>query len=354
MDIAEIDKNFKLQSTLDEKDIVWYNSHDSAFDIYGLYNPHDNVYYRRMPSEIAKSVSDGVAHLSCQTAGGRIRFSTDSNYIAIKYVGSCLAMAHMPSTGNTGFDLYIDGDNGSEYYRTFVPPTSFDKEYDRIIYLPVGKKYVTINFPLYNGVRELYIGVREGSFVGEGKKYKYDKPVVYYGSSITQGGCASRPGNAYQAILSRMLDCDFINLGFSGSGKGEKNMCDYIASLDMSAFFMDYDHNAPNVDHLRATHEALYLTVREKHPDIPIIMASKSDDVKYDSFIPARRSVIYETYRKALERGENVYFIDGQQIFGVEFRDCCTVDGCHPNDYGFVQMAKYFYPYLKRALEKQR
>ncbi len=352
MDIGTIDKNLKIETTLSETDIVWYNCRNEKFDIYGLYQPRREVAFERLPHEVAKATSPGVEYLGTNTAGGRVRFTTDSRYIAIKYIGNFCLMGHMPLTGATGFDLYIDGENSSKYFRTFVPPTNFENGYDSIIYLPGGVKSVTVNFPLYNGVKDLYIGLAEGATLEHGKKYKYDKPVVYYGSSITQGGCASRPGNAYQAIISRMLDCDHINLGFSGCGRGEKPMCDYIAGLDMSVFFMDYDHNAPDVEYLKATHEPLYLAVREKHPKIPIIMASKIDTDNDAAFVE-RRAVIYETYLKAVNRGENVYFIDGEQVFGIELRDCCTVDGCHPNDYGFVMMAKHFAPYVKQALERQ-
>lgn len=350
MDIGSVDKNLKVETTLTENDIVWYNCRDEIFDIYGLYEPRRAVPFERLPHDVAEATSPGVLWLNGHTAGGRVRFSTDSKYVAIKYIGEIYRMAHMPLTGNTGFDLYIDDESGSKFFRTFVPPINFTDGYDSIIYLPEGKKYITINFPLYNNVKDLFIGVCEGASLDHGKKYKYEKPVVYYGSSITQGGCASRPGNAYQSIISRMLNCDHINLGFSGCGKGEKPMRDYIAGLDMSVFFMDYDHNAPDVEHLKATHEPLYLAVREKHQNIPIIMASKTD-TENDANYVKRRAVIYETYRKAVERGENVYFIDGEQVFGIKFRDCCTVDGCHPNDYGFVKMAEYFAPYVEKALK---
>lgn len=352
MDIGTVDKNLKVETTLAEKDIVWYNCRDEIFDIYGLYNPRRAAAFERMPQDVAEATSPGVLYLAKNTAGGRVRFCTDSRYVAIKYIGNFFNMGHMPLTGSTGFDLYIDDDGGSKFYRTFVPPINFKDDYDSIVYLPEGKKYITINFPLYNNVKDLFIGLSNGASLDHGKKYKYEKPVVYYGSSITQGGCASRPGNSYQAIISRMLDCDYINLGFSGCGKGEKPMCDYIANLDMSVFFMDYDHNAPDTEHLKNTHEALYLAVREKHPNIPIVMASKID-TDNDANFAKRRAIIYETYSKAVERGENVYFIDGEQVFGIDFRDCCTVDGCHPNDYGFVMMAKYFAPYVKKALESR-
>lgn len=103
-------------------------------------------------------------------------------------------------------------------------------------------------------------------------KYAVKKPVVYYGSSITQGACASRPGNCYESILSRRLDCDYINLGFSGSAKGEDAIVDYIIGLDMSVFVMDYDYNAPTPEHLEKTHSKMFKAIRAEHPTLPIII----------------------------------------------------------------------------------
>ena len=128
-----------------------------------------------------------------------------------------------------------------------------------------GKEHTfTINFPLYQGVNSLYIGLKEGSVIKEAPEYETTAPFVYYGSSITQGGCASRPGSAYQNILSRHLQWDHINLGFSGSCKGEDEMAYYIASLDMSVFVYDYDHNAPTVEHLKNTHEIFFKKIKIK------------------------------------------------------------------------------------------
>jgi len=202
-------------------------------------------------------------------------------------------------------------------------------------------RQVTINFPLYNRVDALYIGLEGSASVDQGAGYAFAKPVLYYGSSITQGGCASRPGNSYQAIISRRWNCDFINLGFSGSARGETVMADYIASLDISAFVSDYDHNAPDADHLAATHSNFIRIIRQKQPLLPIILVSKPD---FDQAPPEnirRRDIIYATYMQAINAGDrHIYFVDGQSLFGSEYRDCCTVDGCHPNDAGFVRMAE--------------
>ncbi len=167
--------------------------------------------------------------------------------------------------------------------------------------------------------------------------YSRSGKIVYYGSSITQGGCASRPGNAYPSILSRRFDIDYINLGFSGNCKGEQTMADYLAQLDMKILVLDYDHNAPNPEHLLNTHENLFKTVRAAQPDLPIIIMSATSFMKARE---ERRSIIYITYKNAVNKGDqNVYFWDGTKEF-ADYEDFGTVEGCHSNDIGFFATAK--------------
>lgn len=128
-------------------------------------------------------------------------------------------------------------------------------------------------------------------------------------------------------------------------------MARYIASLPMSAFILDYDHNAPSVEHLLATHERFYKIVREAQPELPIVMVSMPDYDRDPEMAAARRAVIVRTYARALEAGDrHVYYVDGQSLFGDTDRDMCTVDGCHPNDLGFLRMADRLEPVLRHAL----
>jgi hypothetical protein len=210
---------------------------------------------------------------------------------------------------------------------------------------------ITINFPLYNDIDNLYIGLQESAEVKSGAKYKYEKPVVYYGSSITQGACASRPGTSYQAIISRKLDCNYINLGFSGNARGEEIMARYISSLDMSVFVMDYDHNASSLEHLEKTHQPFFRIIRESNSELPVIFVTKPDFDSNPSENTKRRDIVYRTYMEALRAGDgNVYFVDGESLYGTTDRDSCSVDGCHPNDLGFMRMAEVICPYVDRAL----
>lgn len=349
------DPNLRVIAAINKPDVKLYNVRKPPFSLYGFYRPLEEPQFKRLPDEIAKATNEGVAQLYLDTAGGRVRFSTDSDYIAIRAeMPQVSRLPHMPLTGSAGFDLYIDDpESGDSRYRnTFVPPMEMTDGYESIIELPSRKmRYFTIHFPLYSQVRNLFVGIRQDAALGEGLAYREKLPVVYYGSSITQGGCASRPGNAYQNMISRELRLDHLNLGFSGGGRAEDVIVNYMATLPMLAFVSDYDHNAPNPDYLRATHQKLYEAVRAAHPDIPYLMITRPDvdGHLYDS--RCRRDVIIDTLRYARSNGdENVWFIDGSSIFRGRFTDACTVDSTHPNDLGFALFAEKVGDELRRAL----
>jgi len=334
LDISKVDANFKVETRIDKDDIRFHKIDEPPFKIYGVFK--ENGKYRRIPESVAKTVSEGVYRLHSNAAGGRVRFVTDSAYIAINAVYDGVGkMAHFPFAGSIGFDMYAD----NRYVKTFVPPVDVEDGYEAIFeFDKKAQREIQINFPLYSNVKELYIGLQQDCVIEEAKPYKNAKPIVYYGSSITQGGCASRPGMSYQAIVSRTFDYDYINLGFSGNAKAEDEIIEYIKNLDMSLFVYDYDHNAPTAEHLRNTHEKMFKAIREKHPLLPIIMMSRpklylNDDDKI------RRSIIETTYNNALSQGDkNVYFLDGEALTEL-CKDSGTVDNCHPTDFGFASMA---------------
>ena len=337
--IEEIDKNFKVETKIQKNDIKFYNAFATPFKLYGSF--YENGRLRRMPETVARSVSDGVYSLHANTAGVRIRFKTDSPYVAISAKMPAVGkMPHFALTGSAGFDLYEKNEGKERYLATFMPPFGIVDGYESIISLH-GKKMreLTINLPLYSDVSELYIGLADSAEIEASEPYRIEKPAVFYGSSITQGGCASRAGNAYQAIISRRFDCNFINLGFSGNAKGEDEMAEYIAGLDMSLFVYDYDHNAPSPEHLSKTHEKLFMKLREKHPTLPVIMLTRPKFL-LEGDEAERLAVVKQTYENAVARGDkNVYFISGSEL--MKYAECDgTVDNCHPNDLGFASMAR--------------
>ena len=344
MDIQKIDKNFltRMPSGID---LRFYDADEVPFEVYGLLPHQQDEPYRRIPLQVGKESNIGVEYLSASTTGGRIRFRTNSRIVAISAEWPNLTrMNHMPLSGSSGFDLYVEEKGQAHYAKSLIPSMDSDTKLEAVADLETGKeRNILMHFPLYQRVDRVRIGLEPQAVVlPSTAKYLPGAPIVYYGSSITQGGCASIPGNAYPAIVSRMLRCDHVNLGFSGSCRGEKTMARYLASLPMRAFVCDYDHNAPDGGYLEATHESLFQTVREKQPELPILFLSKPDfsngDEKEND---ARRSVIKKTCVNAQRRGDaNVYFLDGEQFFKGFNGDGCTVDGCHPNDLGFTRMGE--------------
>ena len=358
MDISKIDRNFKIENNIGEADVAFYDVRQEPFELYGLYEPRQTAVFQRLPDEIGQNVSPGVAWLYQDTAGGRVRFCTDSRYVAIKVVTPSIChMSHMPLSGSSGFDLYLDDPitESSLYVGAYRPTTEKQESYEgKVVFKNRKMRYFTMNFPTYNHVNQLYIGLQEDATVAKGMPYKSVAPIMYYGSSITQGGCSARPGNAYQAIISRRMNMDFLNLGFSGNGKAEEMMIDYLAQLKMSVFVSDYDHNAPDVEHLKNTHCKLYERIRAAHPDIPYIMLSRPDYLRDISDGNERRDVIIDTFRYARAQGDkNVYFIDGESLFRGPYANLCTVDGCHPTDMGFALMADAIEHELRVAFAEQ-
>ena len=351
-DISSIDKNFAIE-TLGDLEVVFFSVRKAPFAVYGLESVSDGEPFHRIPQDVAAATSEYVTTLAYHTSGGRVRFKTDSPYIALRVkTERAWLMAHMTLAGAAGMDVYTKDEGGYHHRATCLTiggndgPNTIQKEggYTNIVRFGTAEmRDVTVNLPLYGWVDELYIGVAPNATLAAGDAYRDIPPTAYYGSSITQGGCASRPGNNYSAMLSRRFDVDFRNFGLSGSARGEEAISDFVASQPMSAFVFAYDHNAPSVEHLAATHEPMYKNVRASHPDIPVIFITRPK-TNYNEAEKMRREVVYKTYQDALGRGERVYFVDGEPILDILGGDSGTVDGVHPNDLGFACIAKALEP----------
>lgn len=349
--IYDVDKNFKVASEIGKSDIAFYNVQSEPFQIYGVF--YQNGKFRRLPESVSAAASSGVHFLHANTAGGRVRFRTNSPYVAISAkMENIYKMPHFALTGSAGFDLYSDDGIINRYIGTFKPPYNIEDGYQGVVELGSNAfQDITIHFPLYSDVTELMIGIEETSSLVTPTPYQNLKPIVYYGSSITQGGCASRPGNAYQNIITRVNRIDHINLGFAGSAKAEDAMIDYIKDLEMSLFVYDYDHNAPTPEYLAGTHEKMFRAIRAQQPDLPIIMLSRPK-IYLDENDRKRLAIIQATYQNALAAGDrNVYFIQGSDLMSETDNDG-TVDGTHPNDYGFHSMSRVIGTYISKILSK--
>lgn len=338
-----------------------HNARNKPFRLYGLYHPEEQGVFKRLPLDVAEKTSKNVRLLCTNTAGARIRFKTDSSFIA---VGAIYPPMEFPSPRSTAlasvgaysFDLYADGkfcrvlwpqdlvQNGS-INNFVIKDGQYEGSYD---FGTKKLREITLNFPSFVNISDVYIGLKEGSVVEEGSDYVNDKPVVFYGSSITHGACASRPGNIYENILSRRLNMDYINLGFSGSAKAEEAIIDYISTLDMSVFVFDYDHNSKTPEALEKTHYPALKRFREAQPNTPIIMLSRPNQSCGEDEARARVRIIKKSYQTLLSKGDkNVHFINGQDIFKSHDSEMMTVDDTHPTDLGFYCMAEAIEKVLK-------
>lgn len=354
MKLEDLDKNF-LQDGGDE-DLIYVEAQNLPVKITGFPWLKENGNFHRLPDKYESKYNEKLNKVRRSSSGGAIRFKTNTHLLGIQWEldpDSLDASTRQASNGAKGFDIYFrDGENMT--FEGCINAKSDDGIHYR------GAKHfsheqimkeIVLNFPLYSEVTSIKIGIDPNAVIEMPEPLKYEKPVVFYGSSITQGGCASRPGLNYTALLARKLGFDQINLGFSGSAKGEDFIAEMIADLPMTAFVYDYDNNAPSVEHLEQTHEKFFRIIRQANPTLPIVMISRTNTYKRPKF-PQYREVILKTYQNALAAGDkHVYFIDGEKLFGEEDRLECTVDNVHPNDLGFYRMYRGILPILKEALE---
>ena len=304
---------------------------------------------RRLPSDLTKAeVNAGALSQAQCHSGGAVLFRTDSPVIALRASATNLkTMDRMPASGVFGYDLYERRPDGTE---RFINNTRVKDGTARVGGpLARGMADYILYLPLYSGAECLEIGVSPDASFETPTPQRLPKPIVFYGSSITQGGCASRPANTYTTMICRALDAPQVNLGFSGSACGEPAIARAIATLDASLLVIDYDHNAPSVKFLADTHEPFFRIIREARPDLPVIFISRPDTM--DGGVAPRREVIRKTYENAVAAGDrNVYFIDGEALFGPGGQNFCTVDGTHPNDLGFYRMYEGILPVVRQAL----
>ena len=336
----------------------FYDITKAPFKIYGLsvVNGEERKFWR-LPEYMFEQMPV-LDFLGKRATGGRVRFMTDAKEftvrVTVKEIGEDI---NFPTAGSAGVDVYF-GTGIDSQYGGYVAPWEHSKEestFERAVAKPEGLEIVTINFPRNDHLLGMEIGLDEGAMLLEAPEYTISKPILYYGSSITEGGCVSRVGCAYTSIVSRWLDADYRNYGFSGCAKGEEEFANFLAShKEVSALVYDYDHNTTGLQHLKDTHEKFFRIFRQAHPQVPILMLSRPDTDPYTQEIQRLRDVVAQTYQNARAKGDtNVYFIDGRQYFGNMGRGECTIDGVHPNSLGMMRMAEHIYPVLKDALYRR-
>lgn len=354
----KLDPNMTLNKA-DADGIIWLDPREAPFRLSGFeWIQGDNV-YRRLPVRPNWEIRDAVDQLANHTAGGQIRFRSNSKKILLRVeLREKSGMYHMPATGQSGFDMYVKDGEVQRYVRTTRFPA--DTIRYQVELLNSDQKQMrdfTLNFPLYNGVNSVLVGIEAQSRIRTPKPFSRPGKIVIYGTSITQGGCVARPGMAYSNILSRKLDVAFVNLGFSGNGRGEPALAHLINQISGTSFIiLDYEANAGKT--IVNTLGPFVTILREKHPDTPILIMSKIRYARTPVGSPAYNDLMsrrdFQTNLVDERRSagdENIYFLDGSEVLGDDY-DECTVDGSHPTDLGSTRIADALLPAIEDILAK--
>jgi hypothetical protein len=343
---------------------VFSNSPDSLFKwtdakelgIGGKGWKNDSSAYCRLPAKAEGHVPDAVWELGKQTAGMYLRFFTDSPVIKAKWGLSTetLGFPHFAPTGVSGLDLYVKTAEGSWHWLGTGQPRKQENLETLVEGIPEERREYLLYLPLYNGITHLEIGIPRENKI-EKVPANAERSIVFYGTSIIQGGCASRPGMCSTAILGRRLNRDIINLGFSGSGRMEPEIASLLSELDPEIYFIDC---LPNLEagEVAVRVEPFIRILREVHPNTPIILA---EGITYDdAFLVKTRELRNSESRKALRTAyenlmksgvRNLYYQISEGELGSDGE--ATVDGTHPTDLGFMRQADVYELVLKSILQ---
>ena len=347
------------QNTNLEPKLEWHDAR--ALGVEGKGWQDTRSFYDRLPARAEKVVRAPVWNLSHDSAGLCLRFTTDAATISARWTlrKEALALAHMPASGVSGLDLYVKEKGKWHWLGGGRPDKSPTNEKVLVKGLKAETREFLLYLPLYNGVEELKIGVPEPArFEPAPGRPPGIKPIVFYGTSILQGGCASRPGMAYPSVLSRRLDLPHINLGFSGNAWSEPEVARLLAELDPSVYVID---PLPNMTEKAVAErlEPFVKILRDAHPKTPIVFV---ENVPYPDgdLVELRRehysssnARLHEIYQRLVKAGDRaLFYVPAAKLIGTDGEG--TVDGTHPTDLGFMRMADAIEPTLRRALSRNR
>jgi hypothetical protein len=311
-------------------------------------------WFDRFPQSAEGHVTQNVWNLSRHSSGMMARFKTDATAIHVHYkvTNANLAMPHMPATGVSGVDLYARDDMGTWRWVQVTRPSKQEMNVELASGLKPGLREYAVYLPLYNGVEFLRIGVADGSEFEP--LPPRERPIVFYGTSITHGACASRPGMVHTAILGRQFDMPVVNLGFSGNGKMDAEVGEYLIQLDAAVYVIDCLPNM-NADLVTERCVPLVKQLRAAKPDTPIVLVE--DRRNTNSWITPARDAHHTANHAALreaftslqaEKIAGLFYIEGDHLYGDD-SDGAT-DGSHASDLGFMRQAEVFAPVLRQAL----
>lgn len=356
-----VDKNFQIRSNT-TGNVYWFNPlENNNVTLYGFPFIDKEKSYKRIPSLFQDNLPVNIKNLATNTAGGQIHFYTNSSKLAIDVtLTSVSQLSGMTVTAQSGFDIYVGSsyDNLKFYDASRLPLTATNYTYSFDLHSNGNEQLIVINFPLYNGVSQLQLGINENSTLRPAR-FPNNGRVVIYGTSITQGGCASRPGLSFPNILSRKFKKEFVNYGFSGNAFGEIEVASIVSNIDnVDLFILDYEANAGTNGLLYKTLEDFIKTIRNKYPTTKIIVLSR---IKYlfDEIYPTlgvNREKIRIFQEELVEKlkllgDDNIFYLNGSKIYeNLDFHEY-TVDSIHPNDLGFMKIAEYLEKELRKIFK---
>ncbi|MBL9216259.1 MAG: SGNH/GDSL hydrolase family protein [Opitutaceae bacterium] len=329
-------------------ELAWIDARELAVE--GRAWDDTEEFYDRLPRRARGVVRDPVWDLSRDSAGLAVHFAGATPALRARWTlrRSQLAMTHMPASGVSGLDLYFRDAGAWRWLAAVRPDAGVEAAgvlFERVA--PARREYL-LYLPLYNGLRSLQLGVPRGCRLEP--VVRRERPLVFYGTSILQGACVSRPGLAYPALLGRRLDRPVVNLGFSSNGKAEPEMAELLAGLDPAMYVLDCMPNLRPDEVARVG--PLVDTLRARHPALPIVLV---ENLEYPGgiLIPLRQEyrVTNPLLREihARRRGDpHLHLLSARDLLGHDGE--ATTDGVHPNDLGAMRMAERLEPHLRRAL----
>ena len=313
--------------------------------------------FGRLPSGLNGKTRQPVWSLSKNCSGLAIRFHTNSPVIAAKWeVTADVVMNHFAPSGIKGLDLY-SLKNGKWQFVNSARPAGKITTTVIIDHMAGTDMEYMLYLPLYDGLANLEIGVKSTAVIGkpEINSPQKEKPVVFYGTSITQGGCASRAGMAYPNQLSRMLDRQIVNLGFSGNGQLDFEIAEFMAGIDASCIVMDCLPNVSIVQ-MKEKYARFLEIIREKKPAVPILMVETIlfphmyFDHTVDSLLREKNATLQKIFSdRKKNHDRNIYYVKGDHLIGDDFEG--TVDGVHLTDLGFLRMSQHLYPVIHKLIK---
>ncbi len=346
----------ELKST-EQEGVRWYDIRQLGVEGQGWTDtlaPYD-----RLPARAKGVVRDAVWNLSRDSAGQCVRFKTASPAIHARWTLTKprLEMPHMPATGVSGVDLYAKDDQGTWRWVACGKPAAKTTSLVLASGLAAGDREYLLYLPLYNGVESVEVGVPAEQTIVDAPDYPADRmqPIVFYGTSITHGASASRPGTVHTAFLQRWLDRPVINLGFSGNGRMEPEVGQFLVELQPAVFVIDCCPNLNGKETAERT-QPLVAQLRAAHPAVPILLV---EDRRYtDAWVnPAKGArndgnhvALKKAYDELIAAGDkNLYYLTGDELLGDDNEG--AVDSSHPTDLGFYRQAKAFEAALRPLLK---